>query len=170
VTLFQSQFGRELEKCPLKCGSSISFGCADAALIVSKDPALADVAATALGNAVQPGRPLEECFKAIDKPEIDGALVIRGEEMEDLLPWQTNTSLAKCDGTIIPMKGNFWFGVEMAARGINNNLITEVVCGKCKHQWLDGVRYQDITIVRCPECETYNKVNSGNFEMMFYKR
>ena len=35
----------------------------------------------ALGNAVQPERLLEECFKAIDKPGIDGALVIRGEEM-----------------------------------------------------------------------------------------
>jgi len=62
-------------------GPSISFGCADAALIVSKDPALADAAATALGNAVQPNVPLAQCFKAIDKPGIDGALVIRGEEM-----------------------------------------------------------------------------------------
>ena len=62
-------------------GPSISFGCADAALIVSEDPALADAAATALGNAVQPSCSLAECFKAIDKPGIDGALVIRGEEM-----------------------------------------------------------------------------------------
>lgn len=62
-------------------GPSISFGCADAALIISKDPALADAAATALGNGVQPDVPLEECFKAIDKPGIDGALVIRGDEM-----------------------------------------------------------------------------------------
>jgi ApbE superfamily uncharacterized protein (UPF0280 family) len=62
-------------------GPSISFGCADAALIVSKDPALADAAATALGNAVQPDGSLEDCFKAIDKPGIDGALVIRGEKM-----------------------------------------------------------------------------------------
>ena len=60
---------------------SISFGYADAALIVSKDPALADAAATALGNAVQPEGPPEECSKAIDKPGIDGSLVIRGEEM-----------------------------------------------------------------------------------------
>ena len=62
-------------------GPSISFGCADAALIVSEDPALADAAATALGNAVQPSCSLAECFKAIDKSGIDGALVIRGEEM-----------------------------------------------------------------------------------------
>jgi len=62
-------------------GPSISFGCADAALIVSRDPALADAAATALGNAVQPNVSLEVCFESIDKPGIDGALVIRGEEM-----------------------------------------------------------------------------------------
>ncbi len=62
-------------------GPSISFGCADAALVISKDPALADAAATTLGNEVQPEVTLDECFKAIDKPGIDGALVIRGKEM-----------------------------------------------------------------------------------------
>lgn len=62
-------------------GPSISFGCADAATVVSQDPALADAAATALGNAVQPEGPLEECFRMIDRPGIEGALVIRGEEM-----------------------------------------------------------------------------------------
>jgi ApbE superfamily uncharacterized protein (UPF0280 family) len=62
-------------------GPSISFGCADAATVISKDPVLADAAATALGNAVQANGALEECFKAVDRPGIDGALVIRGEEM-----------------------------------------------------------------------------------------
>jgi len=62
-------------------GPSMSFGCADAAIVISKDPALADAAATALGNAVQPKASLVNCFELIDKPGIDGALVIRGEEM-----------------------------------------------------------------------------------------
>ena len=62
-------------------GPSISFGCADAATAISLDPALADAAATALGNAVQADNALEDCFRAIDRPGIDGALVIRGEEM-----------------------------------------------------------------------------------------
>jgi uncharacterized protein len=62
-------------------GPSISFGFADAATVISQDPALADAAATALGNAVQAEGSLEECFQAIDRPGIDGALVIRGEEM-----------------------------------------------------------------------------------------
>jgi ApbE superfamily uncharacterized protein (UPF0280 family) len=62
-------------------GPSISFGFADAATVISQDPALADAAATALGNAVQAEGPLGECFQAIDRPGIDGALVIRGKEM-----------------------------------------------------------------------------------------
>jgi ApbE superfamily uncharacterized protein (UPF0280 family) len=62
-------------------GPSISFGCADAAMVISRDPALADAAATALGNAVQPKASLTDCFDVIDKPGIGGALIIRGEEM-----------------------------------------------------------------------------------------
>ena len=62
-------------------GPSISFGCADAAMVISEDSALADAAATALGNAVGADGPLQECFGAVDRPGIDGALVIRGAEM-----------------------------------------------------------------------------------------
>jgi ApbE superfamily uncharacterized protein (UPF0280 family) len=62
-------------------GPSISFGCADAATVISEDPCLADAAATALGNAVQADNRLEECFEAIDKPGIDGALVIRKDRL-----------------------------------------------------------------------------------------
>ncbi|HPS91694.1 MAG TPA: UPF0280 family protein [Methanothrix sp.] len=70
-------------------GPSISFGFADAAVAISDDVALADAAATALGNAVTAKGPLQECFSAIDRPGIDGALAIRGEEMalwKDLPP------------------------------------------------------------------------------------
>jgi uncharacterized protein len=62
-------------------GPSISFGFADAAVVISDDVALADAAATALGNAVSAQGPLQECFQAIDQPGIYGALVIRDEEM-----------------------------------------------------------------------------------------
>ena len=62
-------------------GPSISFGFADAAVVISDDVALADAAATALGNAVTANGPLQECFSAIDRLGIDGAMVIRGEEM-----------------------------------------------------------------------------------------
>lgn len=62
-------------------GPSISFGYADAAIVVSEDVSLADAAATALGNAVGVDSPLAEAFEAVNKPGISGAMVIKGEEM-----------------------------------------------------------------------------------------
>ncbi|MDH7597709.1 MAG: UPF0280 family protein [Methanothrix sp.] len=62
-------------------GPSISFGCADVATVISRDPAIADAGATALGNAVTPDASLEGCFSAIDRNEVIAALVIRGDEM-----------------------------------------------------------------------------------------
>jgi len=62
-------------------GPSISFGFADAAVAISRDVALADAAATALGNAVTQEGPLQECFFSINRPGVEGALVIRGEKM-----------------------------------------------------------------------------------------
>ncbi|NYT01198.1 MAG: UPF0280 family protein [Methanosarcinales archaeon] len=62
-------------------GPSISFGCADAATVIARDASLADAGATALGNAVTSNSSLEECFAAVDRPGVQGALVIRGREM-----------------------------------------------------------------------------------------
>lgn len=62
-------------------GPSISFGCADVATVIAMDPAIADAGATALGNAVAPDASLEECFSVVDRDEVIGALVIRGNEM-----------------------------------------------------------------------------------------
>lgn len=62
-------------------GPSISFGMADAAVIFSDDVALADSAATALGNATGIGKDaVEASFSAVrDIPGIKGAIVIQGE-------------------------------------------------------------------------------------------
>ena len=62
-------------------GPSISFGYADAAIVVSEDVSLADAAATALGNAVGEDSPLAEAFNVVNRPGISGAMVIRGKEM-----------------------------------------------------------------------------------------
>ena len=62
-------------------GPSISFGSADAAVVVSEDVPLSDAAATALGNAVGEASPLGEAFGAVAVPGVTGALVIRGEKM-----------------------------------------------------------------------------------------
>lgn len=61
-------------------GPSISFGSADAALVVSWNVSLADAAATALGNAVVDEENLEEAFDVVkDIDGIQGALVVKGD-------------------------------------------------------------------------------------------
>jgi len=63
-------------------GPSFSYGLADAAVVVSSSPALADAAATALGNRVRSAADLETCFDFIrDHDEIEGALVVIGDKV-----------------------------------------------------------------------------------------
>jgi ApbE superfamily uncharacterized protein (UPF0280 family) len=58
-------------------GHSISFGIADAAMVLSASATLADAAATALGNAVTSPESVASAFDAISHvPELEGALVI----------------------------------------------------------------------------------------------
>ncbi len=63
-------------------GHSLSLGKADAAMVLARDCALADAAATRLGNLVQdPGKldgPLEEICAI---PGVEGALVIAGDRI-----------------------------------------------------------------------------------------
>ena len=60
-------------------GHSISFGCADAATVISESAALADAAATALCNAVKGRNSLENAFSILKDTRIHGALVILGK-------------------------------------------------------------------------------------------
>lgn len=64
-------------------GHSLSFGCADAAVVVSRNVCLADAAATALGNAAKKKEPmaLEHALHAAWVHGIEGMLVI----MDDLM-------------------------------------------------------------------------------------
>ena len=63
-------------------GHSFSYGQADAAIVVSPDVALADAAATALGNRVRSPDDLDACFSFLEPLEdVEGALVILGERI-----------------------------------------------------------------------------------------
>jgi len=63
-------------------GHSLSFGCADAAVIISKDACLADAAATAVGNMVRSPRDIDKALKKAQTiPGLVGAVVIVGGEM-----------------------------------------------------------------------------------------
>lgn len=61
-------------------GHSLSFGSADAAVVISKSGALSDASATRLGNLVSCKEDINKALGAINKISgIDGALVIVGE-------------------------------------------------------------------------------------------
>ena len=63
-------------------GPSLSFGRADAATIVADDAALADAAASALGNLVQQPRDLEKAVRTCGEiPGVRGALAVLGSHL-----------------------------------------------------------------------------------------
>jgi uncharacterized protein len=63
-------------------GPSLSFGRADAVTVVSPDAALADAAATALGNLVKTPRDINKALElAPTIPFIEGALIIAGDKI-----------------------------------------------------------------------------------------
>jgi ApbE superfamily uncharacterized protein (UPF0280 family) len=63
-------------------GHSLSFGRADAACVVARDAALADAAATALGNRVPDAGAIASALNWVAAiPEIMGAVVIVGEKL-----------------------------------------------------------------------------------------
>ncbi|MCA1989441.1 MAG: hypothetical protein LDL07_09915, partial [Desulfarculus sp.] len=63
-------------------GHSLSLGRADAATILAKDAALADAAATALGNRVRTAADLATALDwAQGVPGVLGALVIKGSQL-----------------------------------------------------------------------------------------
>lgn len=82
--------------------------------------------------------------------------------LTDLLPWQTNQTLAKQEGEITGFP-NF-FNLGMASQGIADNFVIEVQCGSkgCGYTWMDGIRYQNKTVVRCPKCKAYSLIDSSN--------
>jgi len=103
-------------------------------------------------------------YIVVETPEGNWGMDVQGLYLERLLPWQTNVGSAECDGHIIPMSWSH-FGLEMAARKFNDNFVVKVQCGKCEYQWLDGIRYQNNTVVRCPTCKALNKVDSSNIQV-----
>lgn len=63
-------------------GHSLSFGRADAACVLAGDCALADAAATALGNRVRTAEEIQAAIRWVrDIPGILGALIVIGEKM-----------------------------------------------------------------------------------------
>jgi ApbE superfamily uncharacterized protein (UPF0280 family) len=63
-------------------GHSLSFGKADAAMVIHPDASVADCFATALGNMVKSKKDIEPALNSISKiPDVKGALVIIGNAL-----------------------------------------------------------------------------------------
>lgn len=63
-------------------GHSLSFGKADAVVVISKDTCLADATATSIGNVIQTSQDIEKGLAFGKKIEgIDGILIIVGDKM-----------------------------------------------------------------------------------------
>jgi phage FluMu protein Com len=105
-------------------------------------------------------------YIVVETPEGNWGMDIQGLYLERLLPWQLDSGSADCTGQIILMSWNN-FGLEMAAKKLNDNFIVKIECGSCGSQWLDGVRFQNMTAVRCPACKKVNQVSSDDIKAVF---
>jgi hypothetical protein len=104
-------------------------------------------------------------YVVIETPDGTWGKDKEGLYLERLLPWQMDLSLATSEGSHNPLSV-VPFGLKMAANHITDNFILQITCGSCRHTWLDGVRYQNTTVVRCPKCKTYNRVDTRNIHVV----
>ena len=98
-------------------------------------------------------------FIVVETPEGKWGKDIDGLYLEKLLPIQLNITEAQYDGSIIGIPSILSFG--MAAKGVTDNFLVNAKCGNCSHCWMDGIRYRNKTLVRCPECKSLNLVDSS---------
>lgn len=105
-------------------------------------------------------------YYVVETPNGNWGKDIDGLYLENLLPWQRDTAAAECSGVVVDL-GNTT-GVVAAARGLGDNFVATVRCGKCSHEWYDGLRYQDVTAVRCPSCAVLSRVDSGGIVVKLF--
>ena len=97
----------------------------------------------------------------VETPYGNWGLDKEGIYREELLSWQKKIFLYDCNGTFIPLTWSE-YGLKHAAMGVTDNFVLQIKCGNCNHQWLDGIQYQNETVVQCPQCKAKNKIDSKN--------
>ncbi|MBN1474490.1 MAG: hypothetical protein JW914_07745 [Syntrophaceae bacterium] len=82
--------------------------------------------------------------------------------LANLLSWQINLALAKFSGSIHGTPS--MAGVRYAAMKISDNFVATVSCGdpSCGSIWQDGLRYGGETVVRCPKCKAFSRIDTAN--------
>jgi HEAT repeat protein len=123
-------------------------------------------------------------YISVETPEgIWGLDQEEGLYLVDLMPWQRDLRLAECSGELVSrgedITDNYHFRMAYESKSPEtehipteerfNNFVGEVKCGQCGNIWQDGLAHQKVrdhpttigstTVVRCPECKTYNLVD-----------
>jgi DNA-directed RNA polymerase subunit RPC12/RpoP len=108
-------------------------------------------------------------YIVVETPEGVWGTDVEGLYLERLAPWQNDIGLAEVEGKTGSGLPSL-FGLGQAAAGNIDNFVHTVICGKCGRDWQDGLRYQSLTVVKCPQCGTRNSVDSRRFECVGLKR
>ncbi len=109
----------------------------------------------------------QKYYLTVETPMGNWGMDIKGLYKEHLLSWQTDIASGEVVGLALGLPDSF--SLEVAARGINDNFVVGVKCGHCEHQWVEGLRYQDWTVVQCPKCQKRNKIHSDSYHAYFVK-
>jgi hypothetical protein len=96
-------------------------------------------------------------YVVVETPEGNWGLDVNGLYLESLLPWQSDLSKADVVGRAAEGLGSV-DSAKAASLGYADNWIHGVICGKCGCEWLDGLRLNKDTVVRCPKCTAMNRV------------
>jgi hypothetical protein len=98
-------------------------------------------------------------YVVVETPEGNWGIDVQGLYLERLLSWQSDISKADVVGR--PALGLVGLAsAREAALGNTDNFIHGVICGACGREWLDGLRLNRDTVVRCPKCSAMNRVTS----------
>jgi hypothetical protein len=117
--------------------------------------------AKAFLDKVKVDRP--QYYVTVETPEGIWGKDREGLYLVGLLPWQRDLRLAECEGSMVEPPTDF--AAQMAVGGTSDNFVTLVKCGQCGHEWRDGLAYQQVTVVRCPRCRTYSRVDATHFRV-----
>jgi hypothetical protein len=100
----------------------------------------------------------------VETPEGNWGADIDGLYLETLQPFQLKIENAEHEGRTCGVPNAV--SLQYAANKVSDNFTVDVECGGCGHKWIDGLRYQDFTIVRCPQCDGLNKVDSRSIRVV----
>jgi hypothetical protein len=104
-------------------------------------------------------------YIVVETPDGVWGLDIEGLYLEKLRPWQLETGSAEYRvpaGSVASHPRQ----ADLAAQGKVDNFLVWVECARCAHSWMDGVRYQNKTLTRCPSCGAKHLVDSANVEVL----